>query len=298
MRSLFRKMLCSIFGLRNTYYVALLARKLTKKITNLAISIKRPLETNFYRSEKLALGEQRSYGFPSSWVLVDREDSDFNVNLSRNPILPFKDETKSVIFSAHTFEHLGFESVELLLRECFRVLKPSGSIKIEVPDGELAVKRYCENDADFIRTFKEQNMNLHHRFGLDERLTEDHIVLMNFFSFSYPCLHESGAVFPTHVPVPAYAPKEIMDEKLNSLSLKEFIDWAVSLQSDEERDTGGHQCGFSFDILRELLEKAGFCNIKKMQSGETEIPTISTSFKLLGKNHRKFFSLYVEAQRP
>jgi predicted SAM-dependent methyltransferase len=58
--------------------------------------------------------------------------------------IPLPDESVTGIFSEHCLEHLPFESMNLILRECYRVLKPGGSIRIVMPDGELYLTRYAE----------------------------------------------------------------------------------------------------------------------------------------------------------
>lgn len=56
--------------------------------------------------------------------------------------IPPPDAAVKGIFSEHCFEHLPFESIEFVLGECRRVLKPGGRIRIVMPDGELYLTRY------------------------------------------------------------------------------------------------------------------------------------------------------------
>jgi SAM-dependent methyltransferase len=59
--------------------------------------------------------------------------------------LRFKDETFDVIYTSHFIEHIPRENLDFVLRECFRVLKPSGVIRIVVPDLENIVREYIRN---------------------------------------------------------------------------------------------------------------------------------------------------------
>ena len=47
---------------------------------------------------------------------------------------PFPDRTFDYIFSEHLIEHVPFRSGCFMLRECFRVLKPSGKLRIATPN--------------------------------------------------------------------------------------------------------------------------------------------------------------------
>jgi predicted SAM-dependent methyltransferase len=58
--------------------------------------------------------------------------------------IPLRDESVKGIFTEHCLEHLPFEAVDFLLSEFWRVLKPAGSVRIVVPDGELYLTRYSE----------------------------------------------------------------------------------------------------------------------------------------------------------
>lgn len=56
---------------------------------------------------------------------------------SRGGSLPFKANFFTHIFSEHFFEHFSYQENEELLQECYRTIKPSGFIRIVVPDADL-----------------------------------------------------------------------------------------------------------------------------------------------------------------
>lgn len=60
--------------------------------------------------------------------------------------LPFKDCSVLHIYTSHLLEHLTRHEANKLLRECYRILKPQGWIRIVVPDFELLVDRYKRNE--------------------------------------------------------------------------------------------------------------------------------------------------------
>jgi predicted SAM-dependent methyltransferase len=57
--------------------------------------------------------------------------------------LPFANDSVTAVFSEHFLEHLPFETVRrTLVPEIFRVLAPSGRVRIGVPNGEYFIDQY------------------------------------------------------------------------------------------------------------------------------------------------------------
>lgn len=56
--------------------------------------------------------------------------------------IPFADNSMDVVYHSHVLEHIDREAAPGFLRECHRVLKPGGSIRIVVPDFHLLAVRY------------------------------------------------------------------------------------------------------------------------------------------------------------
>lgn len=56
--------------------------------------------------------------------------------------LPYPTGGVDLIFSSHCLEHLSFDDGLKLLKECRRVLKPAGAMRILVPDAELLMCSY------------------------------------------------------------------------------------------------------------------------------------------------------------
>ena len=58
--------------------------------------------------------------------------------------IPFPDGTFDVVYHSHVLEHLGREDAPGFLRECRRVLRAGGSIRVVVPDLEQLARRYLD----------------------------------------------------------------------------------------------------------------------------------------------------------
>ncbi|MGB0046471.1 MAG: methyltransferase domain-containing protein, partial [Terriglobales bacterium] len=62
--------------------------------------------------------------------------------------IPYPDASVACIYSSHTFEHFSYEESRAVARECFRVLKHGGSLRIVVPDLGIMVRDYLADTAD------------------------------------------------------------------------------------------------------------------------------------------------------
>ncbi len=188
--------------------------------------------------------------------LRDRKGSadDKANDLVKDPRLPFRDGSQKIIYSAHLIEHLPRPTLAALLRECHRVLAPGGRIRLECPDAETLVSLYKSSDTHLLSHFREYRRRVVvEGCGADEKFLEDHLTLLGEFS-SY--------IIPGHsFHMPVYASREEFDEKFNSLDLEEFAAWCISLQTPEQRRSGGHQNVLYFSKLKEMLEEAGFADV-------------------------------------
>jgi predicted SAM-dependent methyltransferase len=58
--------------------------------------------------------------------------------------VPAADASFDVVYHSHVLEHFGRDEALPFLRECFRVLRPDGVIRVAVPDLEQIARQYCE----------------------------------------------------------------------------------------------------------------------------------------------------------
>ena len=56
--------------------------------------------------------------------------------------LPWADASFSAVYASHLLEHLFFDEGQRLLRECYRVLKPGGIVRMVVPDFAQIITDY------------------------------------------------------------------------------------------------------------------------------------------------------------
>jgi predicted SAM-dependent methyltransferase/glycosyltransferase involved in cell wall biosynthesis len=89
----------------------------------------------------IGCGKQHLEGF----VNMDIEQP-FDEKLDARNGLPFGDRTVDGIYSEHFFEHLTQAEGLSFLRECRRVLKPNGTVRVAMPDLDAFVNRYVSTD--------------------------------------------------------------------------------------------------------------------------------------------------------
>ena len=91
----------------------------------------------------LNLGCGRRYH--SDWMNIDIHPVDQHVkrcDICRP--LPFDTDTFDVVYHAHVLEHLTGDRAVQFMRECFRVCRPGGIIRVAVPDLEGIARSYLE----------------------------------------------------------------------------------------------------------------------------------------------------------
>lgn len=128
--------------------------------------------------------------------------------------LPFAANSASLIFTEHVIEHLDYEKdISLVLREFFRILKPSGVVRIIVPDLENYCKAYVNNDIGwFTAVLPEQSPGA---------CVINHIFLTYFHKFIYDfatlanCLERAGF---QHIVKTPYNGSQIDELNLDTLA--------------------------------------------------------------------------------
>jgi predicted SAM-dependent methyltransferase len=115
-------------------------------------TIRRYLQAHDARRLQLGAGDHPKPG----WLNADLHDygrSDELVYLDVRERFPLPDASFDIVFSEHMIEHLTFDEGQECLRECFRVLRPGGRIRIATPslaqlarlyDRSESAKRYVE----------------------------------------------------------------------------------------------------------------------------------------------------------
>ena len=234
---------------------------------NLHIRFKKILNTPDFNNRYLNIGGGGWY-YPR-WENIDFHQRsvfvDHIIDLRIKKSLPFMKNSVRAIFSSHCFEHLPQDSVFYILKECYRILKSGGIIRLSVPDLDKAFKAYYKGDHSFFDkgggTFSGNN--------LEEKL-------MSFFG------DWRGSTIK----------QEVVKKKLKKLSKFEFVDWVQTFVPKDE-NYSHHANGFNFDKLLSMLKEIGFQNIINSNYRKSNFAVMRE------KEFDKYpkISLYIEANK-
>jgi len=81
------------------------------------------------------------------YEMVSRVDPDI-ISWDLRKGIPFRDGSFDVLYHSHTLEHLDHDLAAGFLKECHRVLKPNGILRVVVPDLERLICEYWESLAE------------------------------------------------------------------------------------------------------------------------------------------------------
>lgn len=85
------------------------------------------------------------------------------------------------IYSEHNIEHFNLEDSHSILKECYRILKPSGTIRIATPDLNKIINFYLQ-DNDLHQQYCSWAINSFCSFAKENNIYNKAVVLNNFFN--------------------------------------------------------------------------------------------------------------------
>jgi predicted SAM-dependent methyltransferase len=119
------------------------------------------------------------------WINVDTSNPEADLQLDLREKLPFPDESSSIVYSEHFFEHLEYpDQAMMFLRETWRVLVPGGVLSVGVPDTEWPIVSYASGDPEYFRLARDRfhpqwcdtrmhQLNYHFRQGAEHKYAYD-----------------------------------------------------------------------------------------------------------------------------
>ncbi|NLG62973.1 MAG: methyltransferase domain-containing protein [Candidatus Cloacimonetes bacterium] len=135
------------------------------------------------------------------WISEDeyvrrlREHTFIHADITRR--LPFPDSIAGFVYMSHVLEHFYLAEGMRILREIHRVLKPTGVVRICVPDLEHAVRMYLQGNrreaVAYFYTDEPAPALRTHRYMYDEALLSDALHEAGFTDVRR-CSYQQGSV--------------------------------------------------------------------------------------------------------
>jgi predicted SAM-dependent methyltransferase len=121
---------------KRLHAAGLYARGVRRKLLSDRRFISRYLDTHAVRRLQIGTGPNPIPGWLNTDVAPDtyRDHRANVVYLDATRRFPFEDGTFESVFSEHQIEHISEAAALDMVRECFRVLRPGGRIRVATPD--------------------------------------------------------------------------------------------------------------------------------------------------------------------
>jgi predicted SAM-dependent methyltransferase len=91
---------------------------------------------------------------PTGWLNTDIEPAS-------GEAFPIPDQSLSYVFSEHVFEHPTYDEGLVMLRECYRTLRPGGRIRLATPNLLKLVHLFQETKTDAMRSYMSDKIKAH-----------------------------------------------------------------------------------------------------------------------------------------
>lgn len=249
-----------------------------------------------------SLNERRFYNIGAGsfshpyWTNIDYHTSYYS-NVQKRPFinydlmalapLPIESNVAEIVYSSHTIEHVSNEAVQNMLREAYRILKPSGYIRLTTPDASLEFDAYRRNDLKFWYWIDRWSKR-----GAWEKLYK---VPLSRASIHQLFLHHFASqlseIAIDDSPEKKYSDIEIK-EILSKYSLGEALDYFTQKCKYNPLHPGHHINWWTDNKLINFLKEAGFSECYRSGYGQSRIPPLRDTHFF---DNLPNISLFVEA---
>lgn len=253
------------------------------------------------------------------WVNIDfAPASDLVKKVNVLEGLPFDNDSFDVVYSSHFLEHLSPEQAKFFLRECYRVLKPGGIIRIVVPDLENICREYLRilnlalNDEKYEKFYDWIVIEL-----LDQLVrVESGGNMLKFFSWVHNSKDEELALYikkrigeeVLSDNMVKSTQKKITIDKMKNKVLYLYLKFIRLLIPKSIRDLvfvntpvgERHQWMYDRYSLTRILKNTGFKDIEIMSYNTSNIPNFNSYLLDInedGTPYKGESSLYIEAKK-
>lgn len=264
--------------------------------------------------------------FIESWINIDFVSNSPYVkahNLLNG--IPLPDNSVDVVYHSHVLEHFPKDSAGPFIRECYRVLKPGGIIRIAVPELEQLARNYISNLENVLNNENEINA-ANYQWSVIELLdqmvrnysggemgkywtqkkiiNEDYVTKRVGYEFAAFRTDYIESLKQPPQPAPQLPKKKLTDRIKNRLFVTLFpskIPNERQVEIGKFRTAGEiHQWMYDRYSLKVLLQNTGFTSVQQQQANTSSIAGWD-KFSFLDVENgvaRKPDSLFMEAVKP
>lgn len=173
---------------------------------------------NAYPTAKLHIGAGGH--FMKEWFNIDLEPVAQGVHfMDASAEFPISDNSFQYIFSEHLIEHLDLNGQISLLKECLRILKPGGMIRIATPDLDFLMGIYNNQSGEIQQyiTWAAETYLKDHLSSLGNIVKTDVFIINNYFrNWGHQFLHN----------------KKSLHDLLDKMGYKNITNTAIHASSD------------------------------------------------------------------
>lgn len=275
-------------------------------------------------SERLNVGCGKHYH--EDWVNLDLQSNDPKVLCHDvNQGIPFSEDKFEAVYHSHILEHLSPQQGRELIYECFRVLKPGGTLRVVVPDLEEIAQLYLTMHEQAWKGDERASVNYHWMKMelLDQMVRHQSGGLMGPYMVSISedkaefVQSRIGSEFQLCRAPDSATPENVKAatktsrwrerwEQIKSTWARRMIRILMGEKALEAfevslfRSQGEiHRWMYDRFSMRELCENAGFVNFRVQSAFESQIEGyVDFQLDSIGNQIRKPDSLFIECQKP
>jgi predicted SAM-dependent methyltransferase len=113
----------------------------------------------------LNLGCGHNYSSNPEWVNLDFSSTGNDV-IAYNLLdgVPFETNYFDIVYHSHVLEHFNQKDGEIFIRECFRVLKPGGILRVAIPDLEAIARNYLRFLEEGFQNLNDEQINANYQW--------------------------------------------------------------------------------------------------------------------------------------
>ncbi|MEH1796767.1 class I SAM-dependent methyltransferase [Nostoc sp.] len=262
--------------------------------------------------------------FSSGWINIDFNSEHPEV-IAQNLLqpLPYPKDYFDVIYSSHVLEHFSKDTGEMLVKECYRVLKPQGILRIVVPD----LERTCREYLRIIDSIEKEEARKQYEWVIieliDQLVRTEQGGLMKTYWREVLENNDEPSITYVEERTGVKIKKEIANNNTSSLLEKVFninqnklrnkfkylyIDMVKKLipryvrksMIDDTSLGEKHKWMYDSYSMKTLFERVGFSDIKFMDAHTSDIPNFSNEVLDINADGTVYLpgSLYCESIKP